>query len=180
MEFLDVIKTRTSVREYSEKQVEDEKITYVLECARLAPSWANRQCWRFIIIQDKEMIEHIAKSSVFNHWLKTAPILLVACADPIDSGSNNSHEYYMTDVGIAFDHLILAATDVGLGTCWVADFHEEKLKELLEIPKRIRIVALSPLGYPSEKKGITEQITKSLLKAHKRKTIEEIVHYEHW
>lgn len=180
MEFLDVIKTRTSVREYSGKQVEDEKITYVLECARLAPSWANRQCWRFIVIKEKKMIEQIAKSSMINHWLKTAPILLVACADPSDSGSNNSHEYYMTDVAIAFDHLILAATDVGLGTCWIAGFHEEKVKELLEIPKRIQIVALSPLGYPVEKKGITEQITKSLLRAHKRKTLDEIVHYEHW
>lgn len=86
----------------------------------------------------------------------------------------------MTDVSIAFEHVILAATDVGLGTCWIAGFDELKIKELLEIPKRIRIVALSLLGYPVDKTGVTEQITKSLLKANKRKTLDEIVHYEHW
>jgi nitroreductase len=117
---------------------------------------------------------------VINRWLRTAPVLLVACADPADSGSNNSQEYYMADVSIAFDHLILAATDVGLGTCWIAGYDEEKVKELLEVPKRIRIVALTPLGYPVDKRGITEQITKTLLKAKKRKTLDEIVHCEHW
>jgi len=180
MEFIDVIKARTSIRQYSEKQIEDEKINYILECARLAPSWANKQCWRFIVITNKETIEYIAKTSVINRWLKTAPVLIVACADPADSGSNNSQQYYMTDVSIAFDHLILAATDVGLGTCWIAGFNEEKLKELLEIPKLIRIVALSPVGYPVDKKGISEQITKTLLKANKRKTLDEIIHHEHW
>ncbi len=180
MEFIDVIKARTSVREYGEKQVEDEKINYVLECARLAPSWTNKQCWRFIVIKNKETIEQIGKSSLINRWLRTAPVLLIACADPTDSGSNNSQAYYMTDVSIALEHIILAATDAGLGTCWVAGFNEEKVKELLEVPKRIRIVALTPLGYPMGKKGITEQITKTLLKANKRKTLDEIVHYEHW
>jgi nitroreductase len=180
MEFIDVIKARNSVREYSEKQVEDEKINYIFECARLAPSWANKQCWRFIVIKNKETIEQIAKTTIINRWLKTAPVVLVACADPTESGSNNSLQYFTVDVSIAFEHVILAATDLGLGTCWIAEFHEEKLKGLLEVPKRIRIVALTPLGYPVDKRGITEQITKTLLKAKKRKTLDEIVHYEHW
>jgi nitroreductase len=180
MEFIDVIKARSSVREFSEKQVEDEKITYLLECARLAPSYMNKQCWRFIVIKNKETIEQIAKTSVINRWLKTAPVLIVACADTTESGSNNSQDYYMIDVSIAFEHVILAATDIGLGTCWIGDFNEEKIKEHLEIPKRIRVVALSPVGYPAGKKGITEQITKTLRKGNKRKTLDEIVHNEHW
>ena len=180
MEFIDVIKARTSVREYSEKPVEDEKITYLLDCARLAPSYMNKQCWRFIVIKNKETIEQIAKTSVINRWLKTAPVLIIACADTTESGSNNSQEYYMTDVSIAFEHVILAATDVGLGTCWIGGFHEGKIKELLEIPKRIRIVALTPVGYPAGKKGISETITKTLLKSTKRKTLDEILHYEQW
>jgi nitroreductase len=180
MEFIDVIKTRKSIREYSDKSVEAEKISYVLECARLAPSFVNKQCWRFIVIQEKETIELIAKTTVFNRWLRTAPVLLVACADPTDSGTTNSIEYYTVDVSIAFEHAVLAATDLGLGTCWVAGFNEEKVKEILEVPKRIRLVALTPLGYPVVKKGITEQITKTVLKANKRKTLDEIVHYEHW
>jgi nitroreductase len=180
MEFIDVIKARTSVREYSEKQVEEEKIIYVLECARLAPSSANKQCWRFIVIQNKVTIEQIAKTTIINRWLKTTPVLIVACADPTDSGTVNSIEYYTVDVSIALEHIILAATNLGLGTCWVAEFNEEKLKELLEVPKRIRIVALTPLGYLVDKKGITEQITTTLLKSNKRKTLDEIVHHEQW
>jgi nitroreductase len=180
MEFLDVIRTRTSVRNYSDKPVEDEKITHVLQCARLAPSWVNKQCWRFIVVKNKETIEQIAKTSLINRWLKTAPVVIVACADPIESVTNNSVDYYTVDVTIALDHLILAATDVGLGTCWIAGFNEEKLKELLEVPKRIRIVALTPLGYPAGTKGVADRVAQGLLKTKKRKSLDEIVHYEHW
>lgn len=180
MEFIDVIKARNSVREYSPRPVEEEKITYVLEAARLAPSTTNKQCWRFIVVKQKETIERIAKTSVINRWLKTAPVVIVCCADPMESATNNSLDYYPVDTAIATEHLILAATDVGLGTCWIAGFQEDKVKELLEVPKRIRIIALTAVGYPVEKKGIVEQITKTLLKAKKRKTLDEIVHHEHW
>jgi nitroreductase len=180
MEFHDVIRARTSVRQYSDKSVDEDKITYILECARLAPSWANKQCWRFIIIKNKETIEQISKTSLINRWLKTAPVVIVACADPTDSGTNNSLDYYTVDVSIAFEHVVLAATDVGLGTCWIGGFNEEKVKELLEIPKRIRVVALTPLGYPVDTIGFAERITKTVLKTKKRKTLDEIVHYEHW
>jgi len=180
MEFIDVIKARTSVRQYSNRPVEEEKISYVLECARLAPSWRNKQCWRFIVIQNKETIREIAKTSLINPWLKTAPVLVVACGDPTESGKHGSLEYYMVDVSIALGHLVLAATDIGLGTCLMAGFNEERVKELLEIPKRIRIVALTPLGYPVDRKGIVEQIIKALLRSNKRKTLDEIVHHELW
>jgi nitroreductase len=180
MEFIDVIKSRTSIREFSTKEVEEEKINYILECARLAPSWMNKQSWRFIVIKNKETIEIIAKTSLINRWLKTAPVLVIACADPTESGTHNSTEYYNIDVAIAFEHLILGATDIGLGSCWIGGFNEEKVKELLEIPKRIRVVALTPLGYPVGKKGIVEGITKTILRGKKRKTLDEIVHYEHW
>ena len=180
MEFVDVVNTRTSVRGFSSKPVEDEKILYILECARRAPSWMNKQCWRFIVIREKEVIQEIAQTSVINRWLKNAPVIIVGCADPLESGKKEDKLYYIVDTTIAFDHLILAATDAGLGTCWVAGFNEEKVKRLLEIPRRIRIVALTPLGYPEERKGVVEQITKTLLKPQKRKSLEEIVHYDHW
>lgn len=180
MEFLDVIKARHSTREFSQRPVEEEKISYILEAARLAPSAANKQCWRFIVVTNKDIIEQIAKTSLINRWLKTAPVIMVCCADPTESVTNNSLDYYPVDTAIATEHLILAATDLGLGTCWIAGFQEEKVKELLEIPKRIRIIALTPVGYPVDKKGIVEQITKTLLKAKKRKSLDEIVHYEHW
>jgi len=180
VEFSDVIKLRTSVRDYSNKAVEDNKITYILECARFAPTWMNKQSVRFILIKNKETISLIAKTSLINRWLKTAPVLIIACADPILSTTRNNLEYYMVDVSIALEHLILAATDIGLGTCWVNEFNEKEVKELLEIPKRIRVVALTPLGYPVGTKGIAETITASLFKRKKRKTLDEVVHHEHW
>jgi len=180
MEFIDVIRARTSAREFSDKDIEDEKITYVLECARLAPSWENKQCWRFIVVKNKETIEQIAKTSIINRWLRKSPVLIVACADPTESGTKNFIEYFTVDVSIALEQLILAATDLGLGSCWIAGFNEEKIKELLEVPKRIRVVALTPLGYPEMRKGITERFTQVVLKAKKRKTLDEIVHHEHW
>jgi nitroreductase len=78
MEFTDVIESRTSTRTYCDKEVKDDKIEYVLECARLAPSWANRQCWRFIVVRDKEKIKALSKTSIVNRWLRKVPIIIVA------------------------------------------------------------------------------------------------------
>jgi nitroreductase len=180
MEFTDVIKNRSSIRSYIDREVEEEKIQYILECARLAPSWTNKQCWRFIVVKNKDMVTELAKTSLINRWLKTAPIIIVACADPTESGTHNGIEYYTVDSSIAFEHLILAATNVGLGTCWIGGFDEEKVKTLLDIPKRIRVVALSPLGYSSEKKSIVDSAFQMITKAKKRKSLEEIVHYNRW
>jgi nitroreductase len=180
MEFADVIKTRTSIRGYNDKPVEEEKLTYVLDCARRAPSWANKQCWRFIVVRSKDAIKELAKHCVFNRWVQTAPVVIVACADPSESGSHDDLLFYAVDVAIAVENLILAATDVHLGTCWIGAFNEQKIKEQLEIPKRIRIVTLIPLGYPSDKKGVIATITRDLANGEKRKSLDEIVHYEHW
>lgn len=180
MEFIDVVKSRTSVRVYSDTPVEKEKITYVLDCARRAPSWANTQCWRFIIVKNKERIARVAKNSLINQWLKTTPVLIIACADPAESGRRNALDYYLVDVAIALENLVLAATDVGLGTCWIGGFDEEKIKEQFEIPKRIRIVALTPLGYPAEKKTLVTSAVRFITRGDKRKSLDEIVHYEHW
>jgi len=172
---------RSSVRSFRDTPVDEEKITYVLDCARRAPSWANTQCWRFIVITDKDKITRLAKESmVFNHWLKNAPVLVIVCADPADSGKHNGIDYYAVDVAIALEHLVLAATDVGLGTCWIGGFHEEKIKEQLEIPKRIKVVGLTPLGYPADKKTFVEKTMKMITGGEKRKSLEEIVHHEHW
>ncbi len=180
MEFAEIIKARISIRGYSDKPVEDEKITYVLDCARRAPSWENTQCWRFIVITNKDTITALTKTNLFNPWLKTAPVVIVACADPTDSGTHNSIDYYTVDVAIAMEHLILAATDAGLGTCWVNGFDEEKIKKLLEIPKRIRVIALTPLGYPADKKDLISSAFRMITKGDRRKTLDELVHHEKW
>ena len=180
MKFTDVIESRTSIRTYCDKDVEEDKVKYVLECARVAPSWANGQCWRFIVVKDIEKIKALSKTSVTNRWLRKAPIIIVACGDPTLSGVNNNIDYFAVDVAIAMEHIILAATAIGLGSCWIATFDEKKVKDILDIPNRIRVVALTPIGYPAKKNGMIDKTIKLFARSRKRKNLNEIVRYEKW
>jgi nitroreductase len=169
MEFLNVIKNRRSIRKYKPDPVPDEEIEYVLNAARLAPSWKNQQCWRYVVVKDKEKIEKIASARPKSQdWLREAPVMIVACADPDDSGHREGKDYYLVDIGISFEHLLLAARDRGLGTCWIGGFDEKTVKDSIEAPDNIRIIAYTPLGYPNEEKtGISD-----------RKTPQETIFYE--
>ena len=89
-------------------------------------------------------------------------------------------DYFLVDVSIAMEHLVLAAADLGLGTCWIGAFDEKKIKTILSIPDNIRIVALTPIGYPAEKQNFREKMTRKVIKSSKRKPLDEIVHYEKW
>ena len=180
MEFIDVIKSRYSVRCYTNKNVEDNKIKYVVECARLAPSWINKQCWRFIIIKDKKTIINLSKTTIINRWLKNVPCIIIACGDPGQSGIHHGIKFFTVDVAIAMEHLILAATDIGLGTCWIGGFNEKKVREILGIPNKIKIVAITPLGYPSSKRRLLARVTNMITRSKKRKSLDEIIHYEQW
>ena len=127
---MDVIEARRSVRSYSNKDVEEEKFTTIFESARIAPSWANKQCWSYILVRDKEKIKKLSRGLI-NSWMKHAKAIIVACGDPKKSGSRNGMDYYLLDVGISMQQLILAATDLGLGTCWIGGFNETKAKKNL-------------------------------------------------
>jgi nitroreductase len=147
MEFMAVVRKRRSIRSYSSKKVSKKKIDYILEAARLAPSWTNSQCWKYIIVKNERLRRKIAEKE----WIAEAPIIIVCFADPSESGNKHNQAYYMLDVGISMEHLILAATDIGLGTCWIGgQFNEEKVKKALNIPEKCRVVALTPVGYPKE------------------------------
>ena len=180
MEFENVIKPRESIRNYLDKLVEDEKINYVIECARRAPSCINRQCWRFIVVNDKKIIEELSKTSLINRWLKNVQVIIVACGDTRKSCIINDINYFIVDVSIALEHLVLAATDKGLGTCWIAGFDGKKVKEILKIPEHIQVVALTPLGYPAEKNGFGEDVTQVIIQSKKRKSMDEIIHNNIW
>jgi len=148
MEFMDVVSKRRSIRKYKSDPVPKEDIEYILEAARLAPSWANSQCWKFVVVTDPEVKAELAEAG--NGWIAKAPVVITACADPSRPGTKGDQEYYMLDVGIAMEHLILAAADRGLGTCWIGAFDEAIAKEALGVPENIRVVASTPLGYPDE------------------------------
>jgi len=148
MELMEAIRNRRSIRRYKPDPVPENVLKEVLEAARLAPSWANRQCWRFIVVKDKEK----RKKITMRDWAAEAPVVIVGCADPNASGNKFGQPYYMLDMGIAIEHLMLAATEHGLGTCWIGgQFDEPTVKQVLNIPEGLRVVALTPLGYPDEK-----------------------------
>ncbi len=168
------------MRSFINKEISQDMIEYICDCARLAPSWMNKQCWHFIIVKDPEKIHHLANASIINRWLKNVPIIIIACADPLSSGKKNEIDYSYVDVAIAFEHMILAATDVGLGTCWIGGFDDEKVKNILEIPPRIKIVAMTPIGYPINSKKILDKGKKILIRNTKRKSLREIIHYDIW
>jgi nitroreductase len=175
---MDVLKARKSVRSYIDKEVEEAKLMKMLEAARIAPSWANKQCWSYIIIKDKPKIRELA-CGLANSWLKKAPVVVVECGNPKESGSRDGKDYHLVDVAISMEHLVLAATDLGLGTCWIGVFDEVKVKQLLGVPEDIRVIALTPVGYASDE-GLRAKLTKGFVRSGKRKSIEEIVHYDKW
>lgn len=184
MDIFEAIKKRRSLRRFSERPVEDEKLQALLDSVRLSPSWANMQCWKLIVVKDPETRKKMSELSFVESFfsplgykanpskkgLAEAPVAIVACADPTQSGNIWGQPYYMTDIGIASENLMLAATALGLGTVFVGVFHEDNLREILGIPSSIRIVGLFPVGYPLEARETTVS----------RKPLSEIVFSEKW
>ena len=148
MDVLEAIRKRKSVRKYRNKKVEEEKLFAVLEAARLAPSASNRQEWRFIIVRDQVSKKKLAEAANNQSFIAEASIVIAACAETDEHVMSCGQACYPIDVAIALDHITLAAVELGLGTCWIGAFDEKKVKQILEIPSEIRVVALMPLGYP--------------------------------
>jgi nitroreductase len=168
LEVFEAIKKRRSIRKYELKNVEKEKLLKVLEAARLAPSAMNRQPIAFVVTKEKETIEKLSSASN-QKWV--APIIILICAFPEEAWvREDGEEYWKADAAVAMNNISLQACAEGLGTCWIAAFKEEKIKGILGIDPEARVVAMTPLGYPAEKKG---PVTK-------RKTLNELVHYERW
>jgi nitroreductase len=184
MDIFEAIKTRRSIRKYSDKPVEDEKLRSILEAVRMAPSWANMQCWRLVVVKDKDRKKKISglsyvesffapkgyKSNPSMKALADAPVVIVLCADPAQSGVIWGQNYYLTDAGIAAQTMMLAARGQGLDTVFVGIYDEDKLHSLLNIPAEIRIVGLFPLGYAAEEKK----------EGPARKPLQEVCFYEQW
>ena len=170
MELQDVIKKRYSERSYANKEVPVEVIGEILEWTSLAPSAVNFQPWHFIVVREKAGLE--ALWGVYHRqWIQSAPVIIVACVNHRESWKRGSdgHDFGEVDVAIAIDHLTLAATDKGLGTCWVCNFDVAGCRKLLELPDHLEPLALIPLGYPA-----------STPPPRKRKPLSEIVSWEKW
>ncbi len=170
MEYLELIRKRYSVRAYKPAPVEDAKLAKVLEAVRLAPTGANRQPFQLVVA-------HVAGRETelqrvyHRHWFVQAPLVICACGIPTQGWVRPADGFNCTtmDVSIAMDHLILAAADLGLGTCWIAAFDVAAAREVFALPGGVEPLALTPLGYPADKPGPKE-----------RKPLTELVRYERW
>jgi len=166
MSFLSLTEQRYSVRSFKNLPVEDEKLNYIFDCVRLAPSAVNFQPWKFFVLKTDEAKERVYPS--YNRpWLREAPVVILCCADHSLSWKRRSDnkDHADVDVAIAVEHLCLAAAERGLGTCWVCNFDAESIKKAFELPPDLEPVVLVPLGYPSDN-DVPEK---------KRKNISEIV-----
>ena len=169
MEFSELIEKRYSVRAYRPDPVEDGKLQQVLEAARLAPTAANQQPFQFIVIHTAGREAELKR--IYNRdWFGQAPLVICACGIPAQGWVRRDGKNYSdVDVAIAMDHLVLAATNAGLGTCWVAAFDPDAAREVLGLPEGVEPIAFTPLGYPADRP-----------KPKKRKALSELVRYDNW
>ena len=160
MAFLDLVKHRKSVRNFLDTPVEREKIILCLEAARLAPSDTNSQPWKFIAVDDRDTKNKLCDSAFsglyfINSFCKTAPVIIAVISEKSKflariGGMFRGTQFYLIDIGITCEHLVLEAEDLGLGTCWIAWFNENAVKSVLNIPRDKKVDILIALGYYSK------------------------------
>jgi len=171
MEVKEAIKARRSIRKYKPTPLDDRTLETVLEAARWAPSWANTQCWRFIVVQDGEVKNSLADTVVAigdrpnraADAIRNAPVVIVACAELEKAGyylqepkepATDKGDWYMFDVALAMQNLALAAHSLGLGTVHVGAFDAKKAEAILGVPPGFCVVEMMPLGYPDEEPAV--------------------------
>jgi len=162
MSLLDLIRQRRSVRDFRDQPVEREKIMACLEAARLAPSACNSQPWKFIVVDDPELknrLSQVAFNGVYsiNSFCQKAPVIVVVISEKGKfitqiGGMFRGTRYYLIDIGIAIEHFVLQAEELGLGTCWIGWFNERAVKQVLNIPQYKKIDILIALGYYDREK----------------------------
>lgn len=161
MSLVDVVLSRRSIRRYEQREIPKDVLNRILEAGRQAPSAANRQPWHFIVLTDSEIKKELSKG-LFNRHIKNSAFTIVGCAYTgfID------RKWSIVGTSIALQNMVVAAWAMGVGSCWIGDFKEDKVKQLLNIPDKWKVVALVSFGYPAEKP-----------KAKRRKPIEKIVSF---
>lgn len=164
---LDIIKARGSIRSYKDKPIPKHALLDILEAARMAQSAANRQPWEFIVVTDPAIKKKLVQAVGHQSFVGEAAAVLICLANPEESASVGPFEGFLIDLAIAIENMVLTAWDLGIGSCWIGAYTEQKVKELLGVPRNLRVVSLLTLGYPDERAG------------HKyRKDLDEIVHYQ--
>jgi nitroreductase len=167
-QFIELVKKRYSVRSYLDRPVEEEKLDYILECGRLAPSAANLQPWLIYVVKDRDLRMKL-DGTYGRDWIRQAPVLLVFCGDHAKAWKRpDGKDHTDIDVSILINHITLAAAEQDLGTCWICHFDAVKCRDILKLPEHIEPIAYLPLGYPA---NILDDRSRHLV----RKTMTEII-----
>jgi len=170
LELYRAIRTRRSIRRYKPDPVPDKIIRKITRAASWAPSASNNQPWEFVVVRERNTLEKLSRTHAYAGMLKGAPLCIVACSD-----STRSPNHWVEDCSIAVENMLLAAGAEGLGTCWIAVYRpndmerENSVREVLAIPRNVRVIALIGVGYPAENP-----------RPPARRRLEEILHYERY
>lgn len=163
------IEVRRSIRRYKKKEIEDEKLEKILESGRIAPSAANRQQWKFLVVKDFDLKRELVDACHAQKFVEEAPVVIVACSTESEHKMPCGQFAYTVDNSIALSFMMLQATELELGTCWLGAFDETMVKKVLKIPDKIRVVGILTMGYADEKPS-----------ARPRKSLDEIVVVNSW
>lgn len=170
LDVLEAFANRKSVRSYLETPVPDEVLSKIVDTARLAPSAGNIQPWHFIMIRKKEKRAKIAKGCKYGKFLSETPVVIVACGD-----KKASPRWHSIETSISLEHIVIAATALGLGTCWIGMFNEEEIRKMIGLPERFEIIALMALGYPGGKVDLGAKLLHAI---RPRKKLENMISEE--
>jgi nitroreductase len=169
MDFLELVTSRYSVRSYQPLPVEQDKLDRVLEAVRLAPSGSNRQPWKFVIVRDPETRRRLVPACADQQFIAHAPVVIAGVGLMPDRVMRCDIPGDPVDLSIAMEHLALAATAEGLGTCWIGAFFQDQVRQVLGIPDSVKVVEMMTLGYPADQP-----------RPKSRKPLDEIVCYDRW
>lgn len=166
MDVLDIIKTRRSVRDFTDQKIPESAINALVDALRFAPSAGNLQSRKFYFVFNEDIRNKLAQAGLkhdFVSFIAGAPLVVVACADHnIASryGERGLHLYCIQDTAASVQNLLLAAHDLGLGTCWVGAFKEDTVRDILSLPEKLRPVVMIPVGYPARTPMASERVSK--------------------
>jgi nitroreductase len=166
MNILDIIKKRRSVRDFTDRKIPESAINVLVDALRWAPSAGNLQSRKFYFVFNEDIRNKLAQAGLkqeFVSFIVRAPLVVVACADHRIStryGERGTHLYCIQDTAASVQNLLLAAHDLGLGTCWVGAFKEENVREILDLPNNLRPVAVVPVGYPARTPKAPDRVSK--------------------
>ena len=169
MEFSELYKKRRSVRRFTDAPVTSEQINTMLEYAVMAPNACNMQSWHFFAVTDEATKKRLAENGCFAPWAASAPLIFIVCTDGekiIERFGDKARDLFIIqDTSAAIQNILLTATDMGLGGCWMGSFNEQKLRDMLNIDLKYKVVAVVPIGEPDgdiamrERKPLDEVVT---------------------